>query len=195
MAVCVSSEGTFLSCNNLNLQNQVNEGNNVLGQIGGNGKYSGNTAFQAIGQEQSSSQGALVVSGGDTILSGNNLNIQDQFNDGNNVAGQIGGNGKGSGNSAAQGIGQSQSSNQNALCVAGDDIDTSCNNLNVQSQFNTGNNALGQIGGNGKGSGNSAAQGIGQSQSSNQNALCVAGDDIDTSCNNLSVQNQVNEWK
>ena len=39
---------------------------------------------------------------------------------------------------------------------------------------------LGQIGGNGKGSGNSAAQGIGQSQSSNQNALCVAGGDIDS---------------
>ena len=37
--VCVSGDGTFLSCNNLNLQNQVNEGDNVLGLLdrGGNG--------------------------------------------------------------------------------------------------------------------------------------------------------------
>ena len=79
---------------------------------------------------------------------------------------------------STQGIGQSQSSNQNALCVAGGDIDVSCNNLSVQNQENSGDNVAGQSGGNGKGSGNSATQGIGQSQSSNQNALCVAGGSI-----------------
>jgi hypothetical protein len=193
LAVCVSGDGTFLSCNNLNIQNQVNEGHNVLGQIGGNGKYSGNTAFQAIGQEQSSTQGALVVSGEDTVLSGNNLNVQNQFNDGNNVAAQDGGNGKGSGNSAAQGIGQSQSSNQFAGCVSGGDVNESCNNLNIQNQVNEGHNVLGQIGGNGKGSGNSAAQGIGQSQSSNQRSQCVAGGDVNESCNNINVQNQLKD--
>ncbi|WP_415309906.1 hypothetical protein [Candidatus Nitrosocosmicus sp. FF01] len=193
LAVCVSGDGTFLSCNNLNIQNQVNEGHNVLGQIGGNGKYSGNTAFQAIGQEQSSTQGALVVSGEDTVLSGNNLNVQNQFNDGNNVAAQDGGNGKGSGNSAAQGIGQSQSSNQFGGCVSGGDVNESCNNLSVQNQVNEGHNVLGQIGGNGKGSGNSAAQGIGQSQSSNQRSQCVAGGDVNESCNNINVQNQFND--
>jgi hypothetical protein len=193
LAVCVSGDGTFLSCNNLNIQNQVNEGHNVLGQIGGNGKYSGNTAFQAIGQEQSSTQGALVISGEDTVLSCNNLNVQNQFNDGNNVAAQDGGNGKGSGNSAAQAIGQSQSSNQFGGCVSGGDVNESCNNLSVQNQVNEGHNVLGQIGGNGKGSGNSAAQAIGQSQSSNQRSQCVSGGDVSNSCNNLSVQNQVNE--
>ncbi len=193
LAVCVSGDGTFLSCNNLNIQNQVNEGHNVLGQIGGNGKYSGNTAFQAIGQEQSSTQGALVVSGEDTVLSGNNLNVQNQFNDGNNVAAQDGGNGKGSGNSAAQGIGQSQSSNQFGGCVSGGDVNESCNNLSVQNQVNEGHNVLGQTGGNGKGSGNSAAQGIGQSQSSNQRSQCVAGGDVNESCNNINVQNQFND--
>ena len=60
---------------------------------------------------------------------------------------------------------------------------------------NFGNNALAQSGGNGKYSGNSPAQGIGQSQSSNQNAQCVAGGDINISCNNLSVQDQTKLWK
>ena len=127
-------------------QNQVNEGNNVAGQSGGNGKGSGNSAAQGIGQSQSSNQNALCVAGGSIGSSCNNLSVQDQFNDGNNVAGQSGGNGKGSGNSAAQGIGQSQSSNQNALCVSGEDATVSCNNVNFQNQVNEGNNVLGQLG-------------------------------------------------
>ena len=71
-----------------------------------------------------------------------------------------------------------KSSNQNALCVSGTGTLVSCNNLNAQSQTNSGNNALAQQGGSGTGkgkTGNSANQGIGQSQSSNQNALCVSG--------------------
>src|SRR5690348_9421605 len=67
------------------------------------------------------------------------------------------------GNTANQGIGQSQSSNQNALCASGKGTFISCNNLNSQNQTNTGSNALAQQGGSGKG-GNTANQGIGQSQ-------------------------------
>ena len=192
VAVCISAEGTFLSCNNLNLQNQINTGSNLALQNGGNGKYSGNSAVQAIGQEQSSSQRSLVLSGGDIGLSGNNLNVQNQINTGSNALAQDGGNGKGSGNSAAQGIGQSQSSSQRSQCVSGGDVSDSCNNLSFQNQVNTGSNAAAQSGGNGKGSGNSAAQGIGQSQSSSQNAQCVSGEDAIVSCNNVEFQNQVN---
>ena len=71
------------------------------------------------------------------------------------------------GNSANQGIGQSQSSTQLGTCVSGTGTLFSCSNANTQSQTNTGNNAAAQSGGSGKG-GNSANQGIGQSQSSNQ---------------------------
>ena len=94
-------------------------------------------------------------------------------------------------NTANQGIGQSQSSNQNALCVSGTGTLVSCNNLNAQNQANSGNNAAAQQGGTGKG-GNKANQGIGQSQSSNQNALCVSGTGTFVSCNNLNAQNQQN---
>jgi len=59
LGICLSGIDTFISCNNLNLQNQENEGNNVAGQIGGDGKYSGNSIDQAIGQEQSSGQVAV----------------------------------------------------------------------------------------------------------------------------------------
>ena len=55
------------------------------------------------------------------------------------------------GNSANQGIGQSQSSNQNALCVSGTGTLVSCNNLSAQNQANSGNNAAAQSGGSGKG--------------------------------------------
>jgi hypothetical protein len=183
LGICVSGDGTLFSCNNLNFQNQDNEGNNALAQQGGSGKGSGNFALQGIGQSQSSEQNSLVASGGDSVLSGNNLNVQNQENSGNNAAAQQGGNGKGSGNSAKQGIGQSQSSNQNAQCVAGGSLGNSCNNISVQNQENSGNNAAAQQGGSGKGSGNSAKQGIGQSQSSNQNAQCVSGEDAIVSCN------------
>src|SRR6188472_634101 len=77
-------------------------------------------------------------------------------------------------NTANQGIGQSQSSTQLGVCVSGDGTLFSCNNLSDQNQANSGNNAAAQSGGNDDDDdGNTANQGIGQSQSSNQNALCV----------------------
>ena len=78
------------------------------------------------------------------------------------------------GNSANQGIGQSQSSTQLGVCVSGTGTLISCNNLNSQNQANSGNNALAQQGGSGKG-GNTANQAIGQAQSSAQNASRSAG--------------------
>jgi hypothetical protein len=98
------------------------------------------------------------------------------------------------GNNANQGIGQSQSSNQNSQCVSGGSLGNSCNNLSIQNQENSGNNAAAQQGGgNGKSKGgNNANQGIGQSQSSNQNSQCVSGKDATVSCNNVQFQNQVN---
>ena len=91
------------------------------------------------------------------------LSDQNQANSGNNAAAQSGGNDDDDdddddGNTANQGIGQAQSSNQNALCVSGSGTFVSCNNLNAQNQANSGNNALAQQGGSGSG-GNSANQG------------------------------------
>ena len=86
-ALCVSGSGTFVSCNNLSFQNQKNTGNNALAQQGGNGK-GGNSAEQSISQSQSSEQNSQVVSGGDTIGSGNNINVQNQENSGSNAAAQ-----------------------------------------------------------------------------------------------------------
>ncbi len=94
------------------------------------------------------------------------------------------------GNKASQGIGQSQSSKQNSQCVSGGSTSASCNNLSVQNQQNSGNNALAQDS-NGKG-GNSANQGIGQSQSSSQNSQVVSGGNTVGSGNNINLQNQVN---
>ena len=48
----------------------------------------GNFADQSIGQSQSSSQNSQVVSGGDTIGSGNNINVQSQENSGSNALAQ-----------------------------------------------------------------------------------------------------------
>jgi len=88
-ALCASGGTTFLSCNNVSFQNQKNTGNNALAQEDddddGNGK---NSAKQSISQSQSSSQNSQVVSGGDTIGSGNNINVQNQENSGNNAIGQ-----------------------------------------------------------------------------------------------------------
>ncbi len=95
------------------------------------------------------------------------------------------------GNTANQGIGQAQSSNQNALCVSGTGTFVSCNNLNAQNQENTGNNALAQQGGSGSG-GNTANQGIGQAQSSNQNSGVVSGGNTTGSGNNVNDQSQTN---
>ena len=86
-ALCASGGTTFLSCNNLSFQNQKNSGNNALAQQGGDGN-SGNSADQIISQSQSSSQNSQVVSGGDTIGSGNNINVQNQENTGNNALAQ-----------------------------------------------------------------------------------------------------------
>ena len=44
---------------------------------------------QGIGQSQSSNQKSGVASGGDTVLSGNNLNAQNQNNTGNNAAAKV----------------------------------------------------------------------------------------------------------
>ena len=95
----------------------------------------------------------------------------------------------GGGNKASQGIGQSQSSSQNSQCVSGGSTSGSCNNISVQNQQNSGNNALAQ---NGNGGSNKASQGIGQSQSSSQNSQVVSGGNTFGSGNNVNVQNQVN---
>ena len=88
-ALCASGGTTFLSCNNVSFQNQKNTGNNALAQQDDDddGK-GGNSAEQSISQFQSSSQNSQVVSGGDTIGSGNNINVQNQENSGNNAAAQ-----------------------------------------------------------------------------------------------------------
>jgi hypothetical protein len=93
LGICVSGDGTLFSCNNLSVQNQENEGNNAAAQSGGNGNGDddddgGNSANQGIGQSQSSSQSSGVVSGDDSVLSGNNVNVQNQNNEGNNAAAQ-----------------------------------------------------------------------------------------------------------
>ena len=48
----------------------------------------GNRASQGIGQSQSSSQNSQIVSGGDSIGSGNNFSFQNQENSGNNALAQ-----------------------------------------------------------------------------------------------------------
>jgi hypothetical protein len=106
--------------------------------------YDGNFASQAIGQEQDSEQNSQVVSGGDSVASGNNINFQNQENSGNNALAQDGGDDDGDGNSARQGIGQSQSSKQNSQVVSGGDSVASGNNINFQNQENSGNNAAAQ---------------------------------------------------
>jgi hypothetical protein len=83
-AQCVSGGTTFISCNNLSFQHQKNTGNNALAQSG----QGGNSAEQSISQSQSSSQNSQVVSGTDTIGSGNNINVQSQENTGSNAAAQ-----------------------------------------------------------------------------------------------------------
>jgi hypothetical protein len=84
--LCVSGVSTFFSCNNANFQHQFNSGNNALAQSG----QGGNSAEQSISQSQSSNQGSIVVSGGNTVGSGNNFNAQSQTNIGNNAAAQQG---------------------------------------------------------------------------------------------------------
>jgi hypothetical protein len=87
-AQCVSGGNTKDSCNNISTQNQQNSGNNALGQQGGSSSSGGNKASQVIGQYQSSVQNSQVVSGGDTVGSGNNINLQNQLNTGKNSLSQ-----------------------------------------------------------------------------------------------------------
>ena len=87
-ALCASGGTTFLSCNNVSFQNQKNSGNNALAQDDDDDYNGGNSADQSISQSQSSSQNSQVVSGGDTIGSGNNINVQSQTNSGSNAAAQ-----------------------------------------------------------------------------------------------------------
>ena len=86
-ALCASGGTTFLSCNNVSLQNQKNNGNNALAQDDDDDN-GGNNADQSISQSQSSEQNTQVVSGVDTIGSGNNINVQNQENSGSNAAAQ-----------------------------------------------------------------------------------------------------------
>ncbi|ALI34940.1 hypothetical protein NMY3_00731 [Candidatus Nitrosocosmicus oleophilus] len=86
-ALCASGGTTFLSCNNVSFQHQKNSGNNALAQDDDDDN-GGNSADQSISQSQSSSQNSQVVSGGDTIGSGNNINVQSQENSGSNAAAQ-----------------------------------------------------------------------------------------------------------
>ena len=74
--------------------------------------YDGNFASQAIGQEQDSEQNSQVVSGDDTEDSGNNFQLQNQENKGNNALVKVVV--MDDGNSASQGIGQSQYQNKTA---------------------------------------------------------------------------------
>jgi hypothetical protein len=85
-ALCASGGTTFLSCNNVSFQNQKNSGNNALAQQ--DDDDNDNFAKQSISQSQSSKQNSQVVSGGDTIGSGNNINVQSQTNSGSNAAAQ-----------------------------------------------------------------------------------------------------------
>ena len=86
-ALCASGGTTFLSCNNVSFQNQKNTGNNALAQDDDD-ENGGNFAKQSISQSQSSEQNSQVVSGGNTIGSGNNINVQSQTNSGSNAAAQ-----------------------------------------------------------------------------------------------------------
>jgi hypothetical protein len=110
-----------------------------------------------------------------------------------NASAEQGGGGKGKcRNTINQDIGQSQSSNRIGTVAPRGDPTISGNNLNTQSQTNTGNNAAAQQGGGGGKGGNNANQAIGQSQSSNQNSGVVSGGNTAGSGNNQNTQSQNN---
>ena len=104
---------------------------------------------------------------------------------------------KNKGNDSDQDIDQDQESKQNAQCVSGEDVAASCNQLSFEDQDNDGNNAAGQQNGGDdkKGKGNDGDQDIDQDQESKQDAQCVSGEDAIVSCNNLSVEEQINSGK
>ncbi len=87
-AQCVSGEDVIASCNQLNLQDQDNEGNNAAAQDNGGDGKKGNDGDQGIEQDQDNDQNAQCVSGEDAIVSCNNLSFQDQVNSGENALGQ-----------------------------------------------------------------------------------------------------------
>ena len=66
----------------------VRTGARIISRIMTDDDNDGNRASQGIGQSQSSSQNSQVVSGGDSIGSGNNFNFQNQENSGNNALAQ-----------------------------------------------------------------------------------------------------------
>src|SRR3712207_5786508 len=68
---------------------------------------------------------------------------------------------------------EKQSSEQDSMCVAGESIALSCNNLSTQDQSNDGHSASGQKDG-GKGD-NDSDQNNKQEQDSKQDSMCVAG--------------------
>jgi hypothetical protein len=103
-----------------------------------------NDADQGIEQEQNSRQNSQCVSGESIVLSCNNLSAKAMANEGNNAAGQQGGDGEGGSGDADQGIEQEQSSDQDAQCVSGEDAIVSCNNAEFQALVNSGNQALAQ---------------------------------------------------
>ena len=154
-AQCVSGESIVASCNNLSAKAMANEGNNAAGQQGGgdedgggpgdeDGGGPGGHADQGIEQEQNSRQNAQCVSGESIVASCNNLSAKAMANEGNNAAGQQGGDGEGGSSDADQGIEQEQSSDQDAQCVSGEDAIVSCNNAEFQALVNSGNQALAQ---------------------------------------------------
>jgi hypothetical protein len=84
---CVSGESIVLSCNNLSLKEQANDGNSASGQQGGD-RGSSNDADQSTEQEQDSDQNAQCVSGEDAIVSCNNAEFQNLVNSGNRALAQ-----------------------------------------------------------------------------------------------------------
>ncbi len=141
---CVSGESIVLSCNNIALKEQANDGNSASGQQGRDGgSGSSNGADKRTEQEQKSRQNSQCVSGESIELSCNNLSLKEQANDGNSASGQQGRDG-GSGNDADQSTEQEQSSEQDAQCVSGEEAIVSCNNAEFQNLVNSGNRALAQ---------------------------------------------------
>jgi hypothetical protein len=60
----------------------------IAGTLSFSSAFADNSLDQAIEQSQESEQSSFVISGDDTDDSGNNFSFQDQFNFGNNAAGQ-----------------------------------------------------------------------------------------------------------
>ncbi|MBA3976714.1 MAG: hypothetical protein H0X50_00780 [Nitrosopumilus sp.] len=97
---------------------------------------------------------------------------------------------KDKGNESDQDRSGKQSSEQESMCVNGESIALSCNNLSAQDQSNDGHSASGQQNG-GKGD-SDGDQNNKQEQDSKQDSLCVSGEEAIVSCNNVEFQNLVN---